>query len=213
MKKNILFVIMLCAFIIFPSNTHAICYSKDKVKLLSLAKNIKHTYVFDENTKTFNIIINNIPDSFTIVDTTNNISHPFSGREITLTGFLPGKSYRFNIYSGDVSCGTSALSYIYVNTPVYNLNYSDPLCEGLQDYDICQKWGTYINNREQFEKEISKIKVEEKTKTVEEKQEEYVGIFGNLARLFANSYYIVLPIIIIIGLVGIYRLNKKDRLF
>ena len=126
---------------------------------------------------------------------------------------MPGKSYRFNIYSGDVSCGTSALSYIYVNTPVYNLNYSDPLCEGLQDYDICQKWGTYINNREQFEKEISKIKVEEKTKTVEEKQEEYVGIFGNLARLFANSYYIVLPIIIIIGLVGIYRLNKKDRLF
>ena len=65
-----------------------------------------------------------------------------------------------------------------------------------------------------FEKQVQKINSSTKEDNSEEEtQKEYKGIFDYLANIFVNSYYVVLPIIIVICLFGIYRLNKKEKLF
>lgn len=208
MKKKAFIMMLFICLLVFPFSIKAFCYSKDKIKFQKLAENIDYTYVFDENTKTFNIIFTNLQTSLSL----NEVVYP--DQETTLTGFIPGNSYNFVVKTNDSSCYDETIKTIYVNLPIYNANYSDPLCQGLHDYDICQKWGKYISNRSEFEKQVQKINSSTKEDNSEEEtQKEYKGIFDYLANIFVNSYYVVLPIIIVICLFGIYRLNKKEKLF
>ena len=206
MRKKTFMMLFTC-LLLFPFSNKAICYSKDKVRFQKLAENIDYTYVFDENSKTFNIIFTNLQQSLSL----NEIIYP--GQETTLTGFLPGNSYNFVVKINDLECYNETVKTIYVNLPAYNANYNDPLCQGLQDYDICQKWGKHISDRSEFEKQIKIIAKETNEKDVDQTEESYNGIFDYLAIAFVNTYYIVLPIIIVLCLIGIYRLNKKDNLF
>lgn len=206
MKKKA-FMMLFIYLLLFPFSIKAFCYSKDKVKFQKLAENIDYTYVFDENTKTFNIIFTNLQTSLSL----NGVIYP--NQEVTLTGFVPGNSYNFVVKTNDSTCYDETIKTIYVTLPIYNANYNDPLCQGLHDYDICQKWGNYISNRSEFEKQIQKINTSVNENDNQISEEEYKGIFDYLANIFVNTYYIVLPIIIVACLIGIYKLNKKDRLF
>lgn len=206
MKKKA-FMMLFIYLLLFPFSIKAFCYSKDKVKFQKLAENIDYTYVFDENTKTFNIIFTNLQTSLSL----NGVIYP--NQEATLTGFAPGNSYNFVVKTNDSTCYDETIKTIYVTLPIYNANYNDPLCQGLHDYDICQKWGNYISNRSEFEKQIQKINTSVNENDNQISEEEYKGIFDYLANIFVNTYYIVLPIIIVVCLIGIYKLNKKDRLF
>ena len=206
MKKKAFMMLFIC-LLLFPFSIKAFCYSKDKVKFQKLAENIDYTYVFDENTKTFNIIFTNLQTSLSL----NGVIYP--NQETTLTGFIPGNSYNFVVKTNDSTCYDEMIKTIYVTLPIYNANYNDPLCQGLHDYDVCQKWGKYIGSRSEFEKQIQKIKASIDENDDQSSEEEYKGIFDYLANIFVNTYYIVLPIIIVVCLIGIYKLNKKDRLF
>ena len=117
------------------------------------------------------------------------------------------------VKTNDSTCYDEMIKTIYVTLPIYNANYNDPLCQGLHDYDVCQKWGNYISDRSEFEKQIQKINTSVNENDNQISVEEYKGIFDYLANIFVNTYYIVLPIIIVVCLIGIYKLNKKDRLF
>lgn len=207
MKKKTFMLMLFTFLLIFPFSIKAFCYSKDKIKFQKLAENIDYTYIFDENTKTFNIIFTNLQSSLSL----NEVVYP--NQEATLTGFIPGNSYNFVVKINELECYNETIKTIYVNLPIYNPNYNDPLCQGLQNYDICQKWGKYISNRDEFEKQIKTIEKEENDKKVNQTEEKYNGIFDYLAIAFVNTYYIILPIIIVLCLIGIYRLNKKDNLF
>lgn len=206
MKKKAFMMLFIC-LLLFPFSIKAFCYSKDKVKFQKLAENIDYTYVFDENTKTFNIIFTNLQTSLSL----NGVV--YTNQETTLTGFIPGNSYNFVVKTNDSTCYDEMIKTIYVTLPIYNANYNDPLCQGLHDYDICQKWGNYISDRSEFEKQIQKINTSVNENDNQISEEEYKGIFDYLANIFVNTYYIVLPIIIVVCLIGIYKLNKKDRLF
>ena len=206
MKKKA-FMMLFIYLLLFPFSIKAFCYSKNKVKFQKLAENIDYTYVFDENTKTFNIIFTNLQTSLSL----NGVV--YTNQETTLTGFIPGNSYNFVVKTNDSTCYDEMIKTIYVTLPIYNANYNDPLCQGLHDYDVCQKWGNYISDRSEFEKQIQKINTSVNENDNQISQEEYKGIFDYLANIFVNTYYIVLPIIIVVCLIGIYKLNKKDRLF
>lgn len=213
MKRNMMFLALLFGFLVFPFQTKAICNSNEKIKMVALANNINSTYVFDENSKTFQITLTNIPEGFAVKDVNNDISHYYSQSELTLTGYQPGGSYRFDITSSQIGCSNEVLKSFYITLPVYNLNYMDPLCKGLEDYDICQKWGKYITNRSQFETEIKKINQGISISEEEVVEQTYTGVFDKFAEFFVRTYYIILPIIITGGLFGIYKLNKKEQLF
>ena len=213
MKRNMMFLALLFGFLVFPFQTKAICNSNEKIKMVALANNINSTYIFDESSKTFQITLTNIPEGFAVKDVNNDISHYYSQSELTLNGYQPGGSYRFDITSNLIGCSNEVLKSFYITLPVYNLNYMDSLCKGLEDYDICQEWGKYIASRSQFEAEIKKINQDISISEEEVVEQTYTGVFDRFAEFFVRTYYIILPIIIVGGLFGIYKLNKREQLF
>lgn len=212
MKRKI-FLLMLFTFIVFPFSAKAVCTNSKKAEYMSMAQNITTAYTFNEDTKKFSITLSNIPEDFKIRDVANSKTYEYTTKELVFHGYKPGVSYRFDV-SMKYDCIDGTLMPIYVVLPVYNPNYKDDLCKGYEDYDICQKWGKYISDHDAFEQEIESIK-EEKTKEKETGSTvyEYKGIFSGLARVFTKTYYIALPLVIIAGLIGIYVLNKKEKLF
>lgn len=212
MKRNIMFLALLFGFLVFPFQAEA-CNSNEKIKLLALANNINSTYVFDENSKTFQITLTNIPKGFAVKEVNSGITHYYSQSELRFDGYQPGGNYRFDVTSDTIGCSNEVLKSFYITLPVYNLNHIDPLCKGLEEYDICQKWGKYITNRSQFELEIKKINQDISISEEAVVEPIYTGVFDKFAEFFVRTYYIILPIIIVGGLFGIYKLNKKEQLF
>ena len=210
MNKRI-FTILIFALLVFPFSVKAICTNSKKAQYMAMANNITTAYTFDESTKKFTIYLSNIPKGFIVKDVAHDKIYEYTEQELVFNGYKPGESYKFEI-SMDRDCMDGPLLPIYVTLPMYNINYEDPICKRYEDYDICQKWGKYIENHDALEKEIKSInEIKDAESTVS--SYEYKGIFSGLAKVFTKTYYVILPIIIIAGLVGIYVLNKKEKLF
>jgi len=211
MKKRI-FVVLVTAFIVFPFSAKAVCTNSKKTEYMEMAQNITTAYIFNEETKQFDILLNNIPEDFIVKDVSKKKEYEYVTSELMFKNYTPGNSYRFDILN-KYDCLDETLASIYVILPMYNSNYQDPLCRGYEDYDICQKWGKYIRDHNAFKSEIKSITIKNKKNTGTNTMYEYKGIFSGLASIFTKVYYVVLPLIIITGLVGIYYLNKKEKLF
>lgn len=209
MKKTFVLISFILISIIFPFKTKAYCTFNDKSRLMKQAGNINSVYVFDDDSKTFTITFNNIPNGFMIKKANEDEEYKYKGEELTLRGFKPGLSYRFEVYDVDSECLNSSLKSFYITLPVYNLNYSNELCDGLKNYSICQKWGKYIIDESDFRKEIKRIKSKEeenKKQLVIEKSNPITQII----RLIQKYYFIEIPFVIFIFVI-IYRKNKKGK--
>jgi len=211
--KKVLGIFVLF-IILFPINSKALlCSNKEKVKFQELAKNITTTYdyVEENNQVTFNIIFSNIPEGFRIYDYNNKTEHGYFAREMLLSGFKPGTSYRFDYYTNDVLCQYDNLYTSYINLPHYNPYYNDSICEGL-NYKYCNKWQKIDMTYEEFINDVTKYK--ESLKAVEGPTTEKVkGFFDYIIEFYVNYYYIVLPLFIIISISYIIYYNKKQDLF
>ncbi len=211
--KKFLLVIMLC--ILFPITAQAECSTDEKIALSKMVSNIKITPVFNEEIEKFNILISNITPSVYLKDMKTKVEYVNTGGEVIIYNVNPNQSYRIRFYSAIPACYGDTITTIYVTLPGYNKYYKDPLCEGLEDYKICQKWVNYNYNRTQFETEIKKIDKEEKIEKKEEHREEenVKGFYDYLGELYEKYYYIFLPIIIIGGIILMNYLRKKEDFF
>lgn len=210
--KKFMFILVLGLFV-FPSNVKAICYNKDKLKLSKIASNVSSSYEYFDDANTFDITLTNLRNGFIVKEVKTNNNFNYSQDELTFKGYMPGGSYRFDIYTTLNNCGNNKLYSLYITLPIINNNYKDPLCNGLENYDICQKWGKYINDYDEFGKQVNEIKKEINEENIYTEEAEYLGFFDHVALLFINYYYIILPIIIVGGIITIYGLNKKNKLF
>lgn len=207
-------VIGLLLFI--PNNIKAACSNSDKVKLSQLAKNINYTYDYieDNNSVTFNITFNNIQPNFKIRDVSTKNEYQYSGEELTLNGYSPGKQYRFDVYYVDVACTRDKLASIYISLPDYNPFYSNELCNGIKDYKLCQKW---VKNSLSYEESVEKTTkyIESFETSKEDNIEEgknIKGFYDYVLEFYLNYYFLVLPLIIVGCLIIMYKLNKKNKL-
>lgn len=211
MKKIVLFLSVL--MIIYPNIVKAECTTSEKIMLSKMVNNIQITPIFDESTENFNIIISNITPSLYFRDMKTKTNYIDTGGEFILYNINPNQSYRLKFFSALPGCYGDTLTSKYVTLPSYNKYYKDPLCEGLGEYKICQKWANYNASREQFEIEARSI--EKKYVRVEDgnKPEEVKGFYDYLWELYETYYYFVLPVIIVGGIIMIHRLRKKEDFF
>lgn len=206
--KYILFLIILC-----PSYVNAaVCDNATKVRLQSLAQNIttSYDYIEENDNVTFNINFRNLSSELYITDITNGNKYYYNGSERSVTGFLPDTTYKFEVRSIDVLCSGKALYYIYVTTPAYNKYYKDPICNGV-NHKYCNKWQKVTLSYEQFIEEIEKYKYipEEEINN----NENIKGIFDYITEFYLKTYYIILPLVIIICIIFIIVDRKKNSLF
>ena len=116
------------------------------------------------------------------------------------------------IKSNDSNCKDEILSTKYVTLPKYNIYYGDENCKGIEDYTLCQRWGSFsVSNYEEYETKINKYKANlTKEKIVTEKEDEET-FFEQIKDFLYNNYIFILIGIIVISLIIIYYLRKNDR--
>ena len=211
--KKIYILTFLLSFLLFVSNTNASCTYSRTADLKRLASNVNVTYNYNivDNTATFDIKFANLTSDIYVYDSYNDKKYNQSG-EIIISKVQDGTKYRFFIKSNDSNCKDEVLLTKYVTLPKYNKFYGDPLCEGIESYALCQRWGSFnINNYEDYVYQIKKYKasLEKNNKPIiEEEEQSFLEKVGK----FLLKYYvfILLGIIVVCSLI-IYILRKKDK--
>ena len=217
--KKFIRLILFTLVMILPIKVFGTCTVDDKIRYLTLSSNITTSYDYVENNDkvTFSITIHNVHKDLVVKDNVNNRSYSSNRNDLnnyTISNLNDGTNYSFSIYAKSGDCSYKLLNTVYVNLPKYNKYYKDPLCDGIEGYNLCQRWGEIGD----IDYETFKLKVEEyKKKTVIEEEPknddgketaslvEIIGDFWAKYYLYITIGTIVLltPIIIIV--------NKKNK--
>lgn len=219
---------------LIPQDIFATCPYDYESKYKKMATNVNYdlSYVEKDKQAIFQVRFTNVTKELIIVDSSTGKEYFPNNGEVIISNLKSGTQYNFlirssnNVENGekiiyimvdgkkvpgytidsDYDCSGLTLQKVYVTTPSYNQYYNEPLCEGLQEYQICKKW--YKNNYtyDEFKLEIAKIKDQEK----EEKPEKQKVSENDWINILRNNIYIIC--IIIVFLVGIiYYVYKKTK--
>jgi len=211
--------LILLIIVLFPIKVDALsCLNSMKVKYQNMARNIAYSYDAKEvkGKTVFTLIFSNVPSSLAI----NNASkggwyYRNKNGEIVISNLNANTNYRYDVYAIDKQgCDNISLYSFNIILPYYNKYYTDPLCKGIENYSLCQKWINVVYEYDDWVNKIEKYKksliIEEEIVTPEEKRE---SIIEKIVDFYGKIYYIIFPIIIIAGLLTIYVYNKKRELF
>lgn len=217
MKKYKKFFVILVVFIFCPKNVRALlCENIDKVRYQDLAKNISYSYDAVENNGTvkFTVTFSNIPKQFAIKNVNRNEWYSYKGSELKIANLESNKNYRFDIYvESDDGCDNIAMYTLNVNLPYYNKYYTDSLCRGIEQYKLCQKWVNTQYTYEEWKKQVNKYRDSLNESNKKEDEKNTKSWIEKIIELYGQTYYIILPLVIIIGGIIIYVYNKKRDLF
>lgn len=217
MKK----IVKICLFIItliLPIKVLGACTVNDKLRYSTLATNIttSYDYVESNDTVTFTITIHNVHKDLVIKDNTNNKTYSSNDKSLNnfiLTNLKDGTNYSFSVYAKSGDCSYRLFNTIYVNLPKYNKYYKDSLCEGLDNFGLCQRWGengnitydTFKTKVEEYQKQEVITDIEEVNNHDDYSLLEQIGDFWAKYYLYITigTIIILLPIIIVV--------DKKNR--
>ena len=213
--KGVVFAIFLVSSFMIRNVYAEECDFTTKAKLKNLASNLNTSYVPVENgnTLTFNVTLSNIYPGILIVDpTTGNEYHYDTSRErpgeITITGLQPDRTYRYEVYSENEDCAETSLNVYYVTLPAYNAYYKDPICQGIEDYKLCNRWLKHSLSYDEFVKEVNAYK-ESLNQPIEEKKETKEEL-NPMLQFVIDYYYIFIGLFVLgVGYV-IYVRRKRD---
>lgn len=216
MKK----IIKICLFIIsilLPIRVLGACTTDDKLRYSTLASNITTSYDYVENTDsvTFSITIHNVHKELLIKDNVNNKTYSSNNNSLnnfTITNLKDGTNYSFGVYAKASDCSYRLFNTLYINLPKYNKYYKDSLCEGLDNFSLCQRWGENGNiTYDTFKTKVEEYKKKDVINDVEEiKKDETSTLIEQIGNFWAKYYlYITLGILITL-LPIIIIVNKKN---
>lgn len=217
MKKYGKIMVLIAFFVFCPKNVKALlCDNEEKVRWQSLAQNVTYSYdaIEKDGKVTFSVTFSNLVDGLMIMDDKTSKEHPYTKPELTITGLRANTSYRYGVYTTEYRCKYQLLYTIYVNIPPYNPYHKDSLCEGIENYKLCQKWTQITYSYDEWKQKVTKYKESLKEeKPIEEEEKGELSLIEKIIDIYGKTYYIVLPLIIGIGGIIIYVYNKKRNLF
>lgn len=202
--------------LIISPKVNAECSAEQKANLKKLASNIQFVYYpYDENNDVrFRLIIANSSEFYLYNDEGLEVGFDSYGNhnEIRLNNLLPGKNYTFYFYSTSSSCYGTEVYRKTISLPNYNQYYKDPVCNGKEDYYLCNKWQLNSLSYDEFVNKVNSYTKETSVKEVEPIVEDEQSIFDLLLQFYLKYYWLVLGLIIAGSVTGIVILNKKDSL-
>lgn len=209
-----IYQLLFLLFCLIPVSIKADCTLEEKIRLKALASNIDFSYSYvmnDNDYLTFNITITNLHPDLYIYDN-NKLTYYYHNKdnETTISGYDQGSSVRFDIISNYGSCKGEILFTNYVALPHYNRFYKNPLCQGIEEHNLCKKWNLVNLGNEEFETKIKAYKksLEQEEEPIEHNQENDV-MFAILDFIAKYNIYIFGGIIVI-GSGLIFYLKRKD---
>lgn len=216
-KKYIISTILLS--LICMNKTYAICTEQALEEFKEIENQYKITTNFNSEDKTYNMIIERgNPQKYDYVFT---IDYGYqctatSKTKLECTGLKPGTSFYASIIGKTKECN-ELVKEEEIRLKKYNKFYGDPLCEGIEEFVLCQEIYDKDLDRETFEQRIKLYKDKknqqddtktdiEEDKNQEDEIKEYIE--KNKIEIIIISVFIVL--IIITSIVS-YKMIRKSR--
>jgi len=211
MKKLILLIILL----IIPTAVKGYyCDYQDVAKYKKIASNINYSYEYEEfedNVK-FYVTLVNLNEALYLKDSNGNI-YNYTSSELVVEA-KSGENLKFYVYPTDRYCDDEYLYTIRIQLPTYNIYYNDPLCKGIQDYPLCNKWATHNLNKEKFEQKVTEYRKSLETQDKPLENDEITpGLLDYIVEFLIEYYHLVLITIIIICSITIYIKSKKNNIY
>ena len=210
MKKLLLLIILLIVPTIEVQGSY--CNYQDVAKYKKIASNINYSYEYEEinNDVVFHITLVNLNPALYLKDSKNNI-YNYTSNEIVVDA-KSGENLIFYVYPTDTFCNQKEYLYtLRVQLPTYNTFYKDPLCVGIENYTLCNKWSTHNLSYENFKQKVIEYKESlNKPQVIVEDEEK--GLLYYIIFFLTKYYYLVLLAIIITSYI-IYIRNKKNNIY
>lgn len=216
MKRYYFVIIAFCLFFL-PGVVEAKCNYADKVRLQKLAGNVLFSYDYHENdyAVTFDVTVSNLTPDLYMVDVSTGKTYRFNNQDIVISGYRSGATIQFNFYAVDAECANEkeAVFTNYVTLPNFNPFYREQICEGINDYKLCQKWMKMDISYTEFYKLVYQYKQKQSSSVIEEEEVEEEVSLGEQFFYFWEKYYIYILGIVLIGcLLGFYLYNRSLKM-
>ena len=164
---------------------------------------------------TYSVSFANFTNQFYIEDESGTrFTKNASATSETLYGsYAPGKVVVFKVYGAiGTSCSFEQFATIRVVFPYYNDYYLSPLCEGIEEFALCQR--TYSGNiptQEYFEEEVKKYK--ESLQQQEQPKEEEKTVVEKITTFVKENpiVIIVAAILVIVIAIAAFKKKKEDK--
>jgi len=189
------------------------CGNRSMSDLRKIASNVNiiYDYKIVDNKAVFTVILSNITEDIYV---SSNLGYDYYYSD-TVDGKLVLEDIELNkmnfkIKAVDDDCSEEVLTTKYVNFPVYNKYHDDPLCEGIEEFELCQKWDSSVGDLEYLKKQVNKYRESLVKKNSGEEEKEKQGLITRLGFLFVSYYFVIIPIIVIVCLILIIK-NRKDK--
>lgn len=210
MKKLLLLFILL---IVPTIEVHGYyCDYQDVARYKKIASNINYSYEYEEigGNVVFHVTLVNLDSSLYLVDSKGN-NYNYTSNELVVDA-SSGENLIFYVYPTDEFCTDKYIYSIRIQLPTYNKYYNDPICVGIENYTLCNKWSTHNLSYEKFTQNIIEYKksLEEKPIAVEEEEK---GIIDYIIEFLINYYYIVLIVALVPTIVIVRIRSKQDNIY
>ena len=170
MKKYQIVTILLSIFVLLPQVTYAECTKEEKKHFKSIEDEYKITHELNKDTKDYNITLYNAePDSYLYFwisdDTDINCEYSSDGKTNICKNVKPNE-YSIGIIGVTETCD-EIMKTNTIDLSIYNKYSDDPLCEGIEDFVLCDPQYDKEISREEFESRVETYK-----KTTQNKQDD-----------------------------------------
>ena len=206
MKKYKYLLITLLIPLLIPITTYADCTEENIQEFKEIQDEYKVTYEFDKETKLYTIIMNN-PESSKYdysVDDENVYANCniMDETKIKCENVNPG-SYLVEIYDIQNNCEIP-LKKISLDLPKYNDYSEDPLCEGLEDFYLCQStydkavdYDTFVARVELYKKSLEEKKDTEQKQETTSESKIIKYIKDNIIQIIIITVFVIMIVITI----------------
>ena len=214
MKKLWLFIIMLVLPISVFARARIGCdYSVlSKLKKYASNVNIIFDYRIENNEAYFNVIISNLISDIYVLDESSGKTYSSNGGDVVISNIHGVKNIKYKILSKNAACSDELLITQYIKLPVYNKYSTDPLCDGLDNYNLCY---TFIDTNltyDEFKEMVEAYRTKKPEKQEEVVKNEYVKTDWEKFLDFLIKYgiFIAAALAILITIISVRR-NRKNK--
>lgn len=214
--KRIMSFVLL--FYLLSSPVYAACTAEEKQEFKKIEDKFNAYYQYDKETNSNSIII--INNDWNGYGVATNVNEDVRCKEydgyIKCTNVSPG-NYTISFFKESETCD-DILKDVNIKVSKYNEFYNDPLCEGIEEFVLCQPTYDGKIDRTEFESRIATYKKNKKNNPSSTKEDnktletnkiiEYIK--DNIVQLIVIVVFAILVIITII--LTVKNIKKSRRL-
>lgn len=214
-KKTIFTTIL---FLICITNTYAACTQEEINEFKKIEDQYTVKYEFNNDTKDYNITFNypqNEKYTYQRGADMENIKYVTNtDTSITYSGLKPGE-YQIEIIGISETCN-DLLKKMTLKLAKYNNYSNDPLCEGIEEFVLCQPtydkdidYDTFVSRVNTYKKTKEKKEQNEQTNVAKEENKILSYIKDNIIPIIITIIFIILVLITTVLTVKSYRKSRR----